>query len=52
MIKEYAHKNNELLNEIDIDINLENFLDQLALYIKNNINTIDLRECYSNSKQN
>jgi hypothetical protein len=46
LIKEYAHKNNELLNEIDIDINLENFLDQLALYIKKNINTIDLRECY------
>lgn len=52
LIKEYAHKNNELLNEIDIDINLENFLDQLALYIKKNINTIDLRECYSNSIQN
>ena len=35
-----------------ISINLENFLDQLALYIKKNINSIDLRECYSNSIQN
>jgi len=47
LIKEYAYKNKELLKEINININSENFLYQLFLHIKNNINTIDLRENFN-----
>jgi hypothetical protein len=47
LIKEYTYKNKELLKEINININSENFLYQLFLHIKNNINTIDLRENFN-----